>query len=290
MAVGILQRATTTALLTDLTQIDGAGSGLDADLLDGISSGAFALGATTITAAGLVTGGGDLSANRTVTVTAASAAQAKAQSSSAVAVTPANLADFAAVAFHPGYVAGRWYMPFNRSVQAAVGGAIAANSIRLAPFFIPKAVTISTLGARITTAAASGNIQLAIYNSSTTTGLPTTLAAHTASISTTSTGLVSAAVVEGSGSVTLAPGLYWMAINADATAGGTVIMQAYNTNGIFGSDIIGSATQANVSTGTNLASCIQTVAATFDTWTADLTGTTADNLTAQYAAIHFLAA
>jgi hypothetical protein len=47
-----------------------------------------AASATTITAAGLATGGGDLSANRTITVTGASQAEQEAGSSTAVAVTP----------------------------------------------------------------------------------------------------------------------------------------------------------------------------------------------------------
>jgi hypothetical protein len=55
-------------ILAALLTVDGSGSGLDADLLDGNSSAAFALSATTITAGAGLTGGGDLSANRTVTV------------------------------------------------------------------------------------------------------------------------------------------------------------------------------------------------------------------------------
>lgn len=198
-----------------------------------------------------------------------------------------DMAAIVSAIMHPGYVSGRWYMPFVGAAQVAVGGACPANTIRLAPFFVPRTVTINTLGARITTGAASGNIQLGIYASSATTALPTTLVAHTGSISTTSTGVVSSAVIEGSGRVTLSPGLYWMAINADATAGGTVVMQALNTASINAGHIIGSATQSNVSTGTNLATTCESVAATFNTWTADITGTTSTNTTAQWALIHF---
>ncbi len=53
-----------------------------------------ALTARTISGAGLVTGGGNLSANRTLTVTAATLAQALAGSSSSVALTPASLGGF----------------------------------------------------------------------------------------------------------------------------------------------------------------------------------------------------
>ena len=51
----------------------------------------FAAIGTTISAAGLATGGGSLAANRTITVTAASDAEARTGTATNVAVTPANL-------------------------------------------------------------------------------------------------------------------------------------------------------------------------------------------------------
>lgn len=210
----------------------------------------------------------------------ASDAQAQAQSSTTTVVTPANLAAFAAVMLHPGYVSGRWYMPTVRGTIGA-GSALGAASIVLYPFFLPKSVTINTLGARITTQAASGNIQLAIYNSVAATGLPGTLAANTANISTTSSGLVSSAVVQGSGSVTLAPGLYWGAVNADATAGSTVVLQAITAAAIVAGDIIGSATQSQVSSGASNGMLTHTVGSTFGTWS-DLTGTTSGGNSAAF--------
>ena len=75
---------TAAETLALLVTVDGAGSGLDADLLDGNSSAAFATaaqGATadtavqparTISTTAPLTGGGDLSANRTLAVSAAS--------------------------------------------------------------------------------------------------------------------------------------------------------------------------------------------------------------------------
>lgn len=51
-----------------------------------------ALQATTISAAGLATGGGSLAANRTITVPAATATEVRAQSSSTAALTPASYA------------------------------------------------------------------------------------------------------------------------------------------------------------------------------------------------------
>lgn len=59
---------TAADVLSKLLTVDGAGSGLDADLLDGNSSAAFALSATSLTAGAGLTGGGDLSASRTFDV------------------------------------------------------------------------------------------------------------------------------------------------------------------------------------------------------------------------------
>ncbi|QCI65530.1 tail fiber domain-containing protein [Phreatobacter stygius] len=53
-------------VMAKLQTVDGAGSGLDADLIDGQHAAAFALGATTITAGTGLTGGGTLAASRTL--------------------------------------------------------------------------------------------------------------------------------------------------------------------------------------------------------------------------------
>lgn len=59
---------TAADVLAKLLTVDGAGSGLDADLLDGLSSASFALAARNLTAGAGLTGGGDLSADRTFAV------------------------------------------------------------------------------------------------------------------------------------------------------------------------------------------------------------------------------
>jgi hypothetical protein len=55
-------------ILAQLLTVDGAGSGLDADTLDGLSSDAFALAATTVTAGGGLIGSGTLGAALTLAV------------------------------------------------------------------------------------------------------------------------------------------------------------------------------------------------------------------------------
>ncbi|MCH2496024.1 MAG: hypothetical protein MK104_03325 [Erythrobacter sp.] len=82
--------------------IDGEISGrtaADGDLQDLIN----ALRARTITGSGLVTGGGNLTANRTLQVLAASAAEARAESVSNKALTPQSLAGFGRLYGQNGY-------------------------------------------------------------------------------------------------------------------------------------------------------------------------------------------
>jgi hypothetical protein len=59
---------TAADILAKLKTVDGAGSGLDADKLDGLSSGSFVRTTRTISTGSGLTGGGALSANRTIVV------------------------------------------------------------------------------------------------------------------------------------------------------------------------------------------------------------------------------
>jgi hypothetical protein len=173
---------------------------------------------------------------------------------------------------HPGYVSGNWFWPFPRGTRYAAGTALTAASGRFLQFYIGRAVTISTLGVHITTLATSGNIQLAIYANDATTGRPTgSELAKTASISTTSTGVVNAAI--SGGNVTLQPGWYWMGINADATAGGTAICKTLDAGESHMSSTVGSATQADISFGASNSTEYVTTSLTYGTW-GDLTSAT----------------
>jgi hypothetical protein len=62
------EKLNTADLLAAILAVDGSGSGINADLLDGQSSAAFALSARNLTAGSGLTGGGDLSADRTFNV------------------------------------------------------------------------------------------------------------------------------------------------------------------------------------------------------------------------------
>lgn len=81
----------TGAMTVQVSSVSGAGT--LADWTIAVSSSAGVASSRTITAAGLITGGGDMSADRTVTVTAAVAADVRTGTSVATAMTPKSLAD-----------------------------------------------------------------------------------------------------------------------------------------------------------------------------------------------------
>lgn len=161
----------------------------------------------------------------------------------------------------PPYVIGNYVWAdrysFGNGVVQAVG------TIRLNAIQIRRQVTISDLCVRITTLAAAGNIQLALYGANTATGRPTGAAlASTGSITTGAAALVSADIT--GPDVTLSPGLYWFAVNSDNA---TVILQAGGGAAVASdSSMIGSATLANISNAANNGALSLTTPQTFGTW------------------------
>lgn len=109
------------AVLGWLLDQDGAGSGLDADKLDGNEASDFALAARTVTGAGLATGGGSLAANRTITVPAASVAEANAGAIADKALTPASITGLL------GNIANLLARTITGGGLATGGGSLAAN-------------------------------------------------------------------------------------------------------------------------------------------------------------------
>jgi hypothetical protein len=175
-------------------------------------------------------------------------------------------------------IAGNWYqIP---GVVVSAGVAVAANSIRLHPLLVNQAFTIASLGVRITTLAAGGNIQLAIYANNYATGRPTGNAlSSTASITTATATAVNAPL---GASVPVVPGIYWLGMNCDNA---TAVFQVSNNGSPLMAAIIGSATQVNVSppSGPDLTLA---VAQTFNTWP-DLTAASfVESVTQSFAHIH----
>lgn len=172
------------------------------------------------------------------------------------------------------YVPGRWYMPDSRETVLGPSLAMsAANTLRLTPAVIHRTVTISSLGATVTTGEAGKNIQLGIYAASPTTAYPTTLVAKTGSMTTDATGSKTASIT--GGNVTLTPGLYWWTINTDGTA---VAMVTGVTATLQGPVMIGSTTIGNV-VGNAVTLMALTTPDTFGTWTANISGNTFTEIT-----------
>lgn len=166
----------------------------------------------------------------------------------------------------PKYVAGRYYQ--FHSVTLAAGLVTGGNSIRLCPFVIENPITLSGLTARVTTAEAGQNYQLAIYRSDPDTCFPTTLVCNTPSRLTTSTGIFDDALVQGN--TLLPPGLYWMAVN---TSSATAVFGSYSATTPVASRLIGAVLNTDAWFSATNSSLCYSFAQAFGTWP-DLTGQT----------------
>jgi len=153
--------------------------------------------------------------------------------------------------------ANRWQIPFG-IIGVNAGGALSANTITFFLGYLPQKCTITALGNRVSTLAASGNFQNAIYANSSSMRPTGTALASTASMSTAATGHLNSAV-----NVQLDVGWYWWATNVDTNAGSTVRLDG--VNGSIAAGIVGAATQANnIFDGIGNGSL--TLAQTFNTW------------------------
>lgn len=182
---------------------------------------------------------------------------------------------------HTGYISGNWYQPI--AGQVVAGAALSNGTAKFLPFFFESRVTISTLGCRITTLAAGGNVQLAIYASNPSTGRPTgSELAVTASITTASGGNVNADIT--GADVTFDPGMYWMGVNAD---NGTVVLQTIAVAQVYTSWLVGASTQNNISSNSANGALAVSTPLSFGTW-GDLTGATwTEFVTAAHGIVQF---
>lgn len=181
-----------------------------------------------------------------------------------------------------GYVSGSYYQGLNAVVGS--GAATGNNSIRLHPIIIKERMTLSELATRVTTAESTKVFQMAIYAADSATKLPTGAAlGATSSLSAGGTGVMSAALA--GGSITLNPGLYWVALNTDST---TAVFQAFGGAYTFIATLLGG-TASQISAGNAASLSYLAIAQTFGTWP-NLTGQTfTRGSTAAYAGIFFRA-
>jgi hypothetical protein len=164
------------------------------------------------------------------------------------------------------------------NVPIGVGSAVAANTIYLTQFIAPQSFTFSKLGARVTTAIAGSNFQLAIYGANSgqlPTGVPIG--------STTSISGAAATILSSNATGDLIEGqVYWMACNADAA----LVFQAIISTSLYQAYTTG-ASSFNAISGFSTAACFaRQIASTFGTWP-DLTSlsTTETPLSSQRTAL-----
>jgi hypothetical protein len=157
------------------------------------------------------------------------------------------------------YLATYWYFPYGQYVGVA-GANPGAGSIRCLPGYFTRTVTTSTVGVRITTLSAGGNIQAAIYPNNPATNQPTgTPLVTSASMSTATAAFVTtAAVAQLTGNV-----IYWFCTNMDNA---TAAASSANVASHGTANLVGSLGSAGAMNGLGGASNGYNTVATFGTW------------------------
>lgn len=183
---------------------------------------------------------------------------------------------------HPGYVAGRYYVPSGQGL-GIVGATLTVGTTYLSFGSIEERITVSQLGARVATVSAGGNFQLAVYAHDAATGMPGKLVASTGSGSTAATGIVNNALAA---NATIEPGFYWFALQSDNS---TAVFMVAGSNSFAFLSLIGSGTGAINGSGTSQAAAV-TTPGTFGTWPADLTGAPFTEFQARGPLLQFLVA
>jgi hypothetical protein len=172
---------------------------------------------------------------------------------------------------HPGYAPAFWY-PFLWG-RVGSGAAWSAASTRMIPFMIHDRVTITDVALRVLTLFAGGTFGLAIYAHNPATGRPTgtPLAQTVTTLSTAAAALISSPLVS---SVTLDPGMYWVACQLDNT---TAVFQGLTGETTWPGYFAGAPAAANILSGS--ATTLQTIsfASPHGTWP-DVTGVTGSEI------------
>jgi len=162
-----------------------------------------------------------------------------------------------------GYAVSNWIQPVIGTIGA--GNANNVNSIVLYPFVVNRSITVSDLGARVTTAAASAQFQLAIYASSSglPTGTPLGSTGHIdGSVATHASGLVTP--------FNLTAGqVHWAAFNCNIAI---TMQHLLGANSYFGS-VFGTPNLNEITATATIVATTRTVSQTYGTWP-DLTSAT----------------
>jgi len=181
------------------------------------------------------------------------------------AASAAQVSEYVARLMHPGYIPGRWYPALETVAGTTL--AVATNVIRMYPFRVYHPITITHLGVNVTTLSAGTNIGLAIYAHDPRTGNATGNPLANAAVSCAATGSASATIAQTS--VTLQPGIYWMAFIGSSGAfnvAGSGAAQSY-----LGAFLGGGANPTTCCPSSSSANYRHEYSGTYGTWP-DLTG------------------
>ena len=160
---------------------------------------------------------------------------------------------------HPGYISGQWYPPL---ATPGSGLALTANTVRCAPTLsLSSNVIVTDLAINVTTAAAGGNMQIALYANG-SDSLPGQPIVTSGNIDVSTTGIKTVSVTP----TALPAGPIWFCANSDSA---TVATLSVSTASGVTAALLG-----GVSTSTVLSSALGiglSATQTFGTWGA-LTG------------------
>ena len=179
-----------------------------------------------------LTGGGDLSANRTLAIN-----QATTGADGYLSSTDWNTFNNKMTSFAQYRKAGRWYTNGLFNVQGSAFTNV-ANTIRYVPFYIDQDITLTRLGINVVSAgAAASTCRLGIYTNDSTTTQPLTRLVDSGTLDLVATGPKSVTGL----SVALTKGLYWMAYFGNSASGS---ITAVGANFVF--DVKGQASIASI--------------------------------------------
>jgi hypothetical protein len=179
----------------------------------------------TISTTAPLTGGGDLSANRTLAVSAGSTSAAGVlqltDSTSSTSTTTAATPNAVKTAYDlttrlPAqlpYIAGRYYKSFSGTNTVGTAAALTAGLTIYQPFYVSADNTFDRIGCSSgNTFSGTAVTRVGIYNN--TNGLPSTVALDAGTISLTNSNIQYVITI----STALTKGLYWLAINSQTAA------------------------------------------------------------------------
>lgn len=115
------------------------------------------------------------------------------------------------------HVTGRFYD--SRINSTTTTFTTAANTLYAVPFYVPVAVTYTSITIEVTTLAGGKSLRLGIYTDS--TGVPNTLVVDAGTVSAATTGAKTITI-----SQALSAGWYWLAMVGDGTPGVRALSQS----------------------------------------------------------------